>query len=698
MKRVHRLLLFACLTLASLPATGGAASAANPVRHDLAIHLDPERGNLRGVDRIRLPASPERFLEFRLAPAVTINSVTMAGASLDWSFSNGRLQIGPLPPNRTGDEPLAISYHGTFADPVPKAPLNNEDPSYGVATAITPRGTFLAGGAGWYPELPGPAFFRVRVIAPAGTSAVTAGRLLERGDTPEGFVSAWGTDHPLPALTLAAGQWSFKAEDAGSVAIYTFLGPANAHLADTYLAAARKYLDLYQARFGPYPFAKFAVVENFFPTGYGFPSWTLLGSSVVPLPFIVTTSLGHEIAHSWWGTGVRPDYRRGNWSEGLATYVADYLFKELDSPQAASDYRRKLLRDYATLVPAVRDYPLTRFSSRRSKLDQAIGYGKSAMVFHMARRLIGEEAFWEGLRRVAREKMFQQASWDDFAAAWDPEGKLQLADFIRQWVDRAGAPQLRLADVKQVRQSREWIVSGELIQVGRPYRLQLPLVLATESGLLTRSLAASGEVTPFLLRSPSQPLRLSVDPEADLFRRLDPNEVPATVNSLREPRNLAVILADGTDRLVHEASADLLTGLGREATWYREDQALAADLSKSDLLLVGWPRSPALRPQLPGELAIGPDCFTLNGEFFSDSSAVLFAVVPRAGAPTLQCALFLPLSPATAKIAARKIPHYGTFSYLAFTQGNNRLKGVWPVTDSPLIHRFGPTLQRSGKP
>ncbi|AMV72237.1 M1 family aminopeptidase [Desulfuromonas carbonis] len=698
MKRVHLLRLFACLTLLWFPATSVATAAANLVRHDLTIHLNSENGTLQGVDHITLPAPPDRFLKFQLSPLVSVDAVEVAGAPLGWSFDSGRLQVGPLPPNLPADATLAISYHGTFADPVPQAPLNNEDPSYGVATAITPQGTFLAGGAGWYPDLPGAALFRVKITAPAGISAVTAGRLVERGETPEGFVSIWETDHPLPALTLAAGSWSFKAEDYGSVAIYTFLGPANAHLADAYLAAARNWLELYQSRFGPYPFAKFAVVENFFPTGYGFPSWTLLGSSVVPLPFIVTTSLGHEIAHSWWGTGVRPDNSQGNWSEGLATYVADYLFKELESTQAASDYRRKLLRDYATLVPAARDYPLSHFSARRSKLDQAIGYGKSAMVFHMARHLVGEDAFWGGLRKVARERMFRQASWNDFAAAWDPKGKLQLAEFIRQWVDRAGAPQLRLADVKQVRQGQEWIVSGQLIQQGQPYRLQLPLLLETEAGPLTRSLAASGEVTPFLLRSPSQPRRLLIDPEADFFRRLDPSEVPATVNSLREGRDLVVILADDVDRLVGEAAADLLTGLGREATWYREKQALAADLSRSDLLLVGWPRSPALRPQLPGELTINPEGFILRGEFYPDPSAVLFAVFPRERTPALQCGLFLPLSPAGAKIAARKIPHYGTFSYLAFSEGNNRLKGVWPVTSSPLTHQFIPTSQEAGKP
>jgi hypothetical protein len=38
-------------------------------------------------------------------------------------------------------------------------------------------------------------------------------------------------------------------------------------LADTYLKATAGYLSLYENQFGPYPFPKFAIVENFFPTG-----------------------------------------------------------------------------------------------------------------------------------------------------------------------------------------------------------------------------------------------------------------------------------------------------------------------------------------------------------------------------------------------------------------------------------------------
>ena len=87
------------------------------------------------------------------------------------------------------------------------------------------------------------------------------------------------------------------------ITVATYLLPQNKHLAAAYLGATAEYLSLYSDLFGAYPFQKFAVVENFFPTGFGFPSYTLLGGRVLQLPFIIHTSLGHEIAHCWWGTG-----------------------------------------------------------------------------------------------------------------------------------------------------------------------------------------------------------------------------------------------------------------------------------------------------------------------------------------------------------------------------------------------------------
>ncbi|WP_243688632.1 hypothetical protein [Geotalea toluenoxydans] len=160
---------------------------------------------------------------------------------------------------------------------------------------------------------------------------------------------------------MSAGPYVIQERQLGHLDIYTYLYPQNAGLGKKYLDAAVKYIGMYTELFGPYPFDKFAAVENFFPTGYGYPSYTLMGGTVIRLPFIVDTSFPHEIAHCWWGNGVQVDYREGNWSEGLVTYLADYLLEEKKSPAAARDYRLRLLSDYSSLVKADRDFPLQKF-------------------------------------------------------------------------------------------------------------------------------------------------------------------------------------------------------------------------------------------------------------------------------------------------------------------------------------------------
>ena len=77
-----------------------------------------------------------------------------------------------------------------------------------------------------------------------------------------------------------------------------------------------------------YPYASFALVENFWETGYGMPGFTLLGPRVIRFPWILTSSYPHELLHNWWGNAVYVDYGRGNWCEGLTAYMADHLFAE----------------------------------------------------------------------------------------------------------------------------------------------------------------------------------------------------------------------------------------------------------------------------------------------------------------------------------------------------------------------------------
>lgn len=678
--------------------SGSAESKSSPavIDYHLKVDLHPVEQNLSAVATILMPPTVQPVI-LKLAAQADISQVELDSVSTMFTFDGGTLSIPAL--SALGDKParLTIRYRARFDDPLPIETIGIEDPSFGVGATILPEGTYLSAATSWFPRVDGlRGRHQVRISAPGGTMAITAGRLVETVTHDNRMVSVWENDFPLEGLALAAGRYELARDDFDGIQLLTFLSPENAALAPGYLAAMQRHLAFYREMLGPYPFSKFAVVENFLPTGYGMPSWTLLGKSVVRLPFLLDTSLPHEIVHSWWGNAVEVDYARGNWAEGLTTYLADYLLKERDNPVEALEYRRKLLRDYASLVTTQNDFPLTAFSGRMAKYQQAIGYGKGAMVFHMLRREIGDNTFRTALRRMAVAGDGQALNWNDIERIFSDASGKDLHWFFTQWVEQQGAPELLLDKVRSVRSRNGWTVSGLVRQTGRVYRLELPLKLTgNNNATLTLSVALTGMRTPFIFETSSAPATLEADPECDLFRRLSPSEVPATINDLLTPQQPLVIIADGQQGLV-AAGRDLLKGLHWDNADIVGEGALDPEsLPGRDLLLFGWPKREELQPQLPDGLAIsannGGSTWTIKGD--QPESDSIFAVLAGRHNPDGVRALFLSSTPETARTVASKIAHYGRYSLLLFAAGRNVAKMTWNPQTSLLQVVFPKELQ-----
>lgn len=676
----------ATVALLLVAACHAAPDVATTAHHELTVRLEPEVQRLEGRDRITVEPSGAEALRLRLSPGAEVTALSVNGEERDASLDGGVLDVALPAGAQRGETTVEVSYRAAFRDRAPAAPANTEDPSYGVVGTIGPEGVFLDAAAGWYPDVAeSRQDFRVRVEGPEEFEAITQGRRADRGVDGAARYSVWEVAHPVSGLSLSAGPYVVGESASGDVPIYTYFYREDGDVAASYREAVARYLALYRDLFGPYPFEKFAVVENFFPTGYGFPSYTLLGRQIIRLPFIRDQSLGHEVAHSWWGNGVLVDYEHGNWSEGLATYVADYLYRERASPKAAREYRRNILRDYATLVPPGEGFPLRAFTSRDSPASRAIGYGKSAMVFHMVRQRIGDRAFWDALRAVAHDKMFQRASWTDFRDAFARRGSTDLTAFFQQWVDRPGAPVLALEGVHLQPEDSGWVATGTLVQDRPFFDLRVPVALDTGNGTVPTRVPLRDATSRFRLTSTDPPEAVAVDPDVNLFRRLAPEELPPTVNAVRGSTALRVVEAGGLDEETRAACRVLLEGMGlTDAPVSSEGQVPAG----GDVLYLGWPKDPAALPPLPDGFAAGTGGFTVEGTRYDAPGDALFLVARRASAPDRVVAVFHPLSAAAARAAAPKIAHYGKYSYLAFQDGRNRAKGTWPVTRSPARYRF----------
>jgi len=462
--RIMAIAAAAILCTALVPEASASAASASAARmhHDLTAVITPQTGEISVRDRISVESLGSSKLDFTLAAHASNLVIRKDQRPLSFQRQGNRIRLHRDADGQSTPFVLEISYSAVFRDPVPKRPVNTDNPGYGVSGSITAQGTLLLAGSGWYPEFSvDRCTYRIRVEAPDGVLAVTAGRSLGHRREDGRSISEWQVDHPVRGLSLSAGRYVVRQRKVGPVTVATYLFPESRGLSESYLHHSIRYLKLYNQRFGPYPFDKFAVVENFFPTGYGFASYTLIGSRVLRLPFIVHTSLGHEIAHCWWGNAVYVDYRRGNWSEGLTTYTADYLYQEMQSEDAAQQYRRQMLRNYASLVKPADDFPLSEFRSRTDPASKAIGYDKAAMVFHMLRQRVGEEGFWTVLQEVYRSRKFETISWKDWQEAFERQSGSDLTQFFQQWIFRPGAPVMRL----ELRSSTEdGRVRGRLLQ------------------------------------------------------------------------------------------------------------------------------------------------------------------------------------------------------------------------------------------
>jgi aminopeptidase N len=447
-------------------------------------------------------------------------------------------------------------------------------------------------------------------------------------------------------------------------------------LCRTYLEATGEYLRMYDDMIGPYPFDKFAMVENWWQTGFGMPSFTLLGDRVIRLPFIVHTSYGHEILHNWWGNGVFVDYDGGNWCEGLTAYLADYTYKAKESEQAARDYRLGQLQGYLDYAAAGgRDFSLRRFTERDSPETQAVGYGKTMMVFHMVRRLLGDEAFFDGLRRFYTDYRFRKANWDDLAASFEAASGRSLTAWFEQWIGRPGAPVLTAALLDR---------DGDRVRIAvrqedPVYDLQVPI--RYEAGGEVRSQVVPLSDASVTVALDGGPQWVAIDPGFDIFRKLHRAEVPPALSQVLGMDSTVVVVGSRCSPEMAAALRELAADWSRNHDQIVVDEAEFTAPSGRGVWLFG---EGDLVDALFGKTQLYGRAPRDLRRKAADAGNSLIACFQDPGDEEIPWTAVLPAGASAVPALGRKLPHYGSYSYLVFHGEENVDKGRWVVESSPL--------------
>jgi len=667
-------------------------AAAEIPHHALRVTLEPDRGWIAVEDHLTLPPGQADWtfsLHADMAPRVTSGNATLIALGCQDHLERYRLVLHET------SAPVTLSYAGKIhheLDPVQESLGRRREWTQGI---ISREGVFLDGASAWYPRFEDQLLtFELTIALPSGWLAVSQGAGPNAHPSEQGVSVRWREAEPQDDIYLMAGAFRFYEQATPIASAQVYLRKHDEALANRYLEATARYLDLYTRLIGPYPYAKFALVENFWATGYGMPSFTALGSEVIRLPFIPLTSYPHEVLHNWWGNGVYVDYATGNWSEGLTSYLADHLLREETGQGAA--YRRETLQSYASYVRAERDFPLTAFRGRHTTASQAVGYGRTLMLFHMLRRDLGDRVFVEGLRRFYRDNRFRTAGFADLRRAFESVSGLDLGAFFGQWTTRTGAPALAIEAVSRIPTETGYRVSGRIRQTQdtEPFALRIPLVVQLKGREpMETQVDMRGRSTDFSLDVPDEPLRVALDPRFDLFRVLAPGESPPTLSSLFGADRGLILLPAAASPALREAYHSLAQTWSRDTPGWRTatDRELAALPKDQPVWLLGWEN------RFLAELTKRTPSFTLDPERraldlpegqFQDPEQSLALVADRGGLPPV--GWIATEAPEAVAGLARKLPHYGKYGYLVFSgkAPENHLKGQWPTTDSALTVRL----------
>ncbi|VFN02476.1 MAG: hypothetical protein BECKG1743D_GA0114223_104841 [Candidatus Kentron sp. G] len=690
-KSMKRVFVFVLVLLsASLPAR----EIQSPLHHDIELALQPAQHTLAVTDLVTLPG-----------PAENLTLTLHAGLKPRFFSDHGLVKVDKIQneddreqyritlPN--GTTRVRIEYAGTIHHALSASHAEQSRGFRATPGLIDAQGVFLAAGSLWYPQFDGYPYltFDMRAKLPAGWSSVSQGRRVgQHDDNP--VRDHWRVDKPQEEIYLIAAEFTEYRQSArlesGDVRTQVFLRAADRKLANKYLDAAATYLKMYEQLLGPYAYGKFALVENFWETGFGMPSFTLLGARVIRLPFILDSSYPHEILHNWWGNGVYVDYAGGNWSEGLTAYLADHLIKEQKG--RAAGYRQQGLQKYRDYAANGRDFPLGRFKGRHSPSTEAVGYGKALMLFHMLRKRLGDETFIEALRHLYRAYRFRTASFDDVRQIFEQVSGASLEPFFRQWVERTGAPELVLksALVDKVGERFRLRFTLEQVHSGVPYALDIPVAVSVDNQPQAKAFAVhmTARKQTFDLDLPVPATRVDIDPSFDLFRKLAMAETPPALTEAFGADDLLVVLpgrAQGDMKAAWRAFAARVSHMGPERAVTVTDDEIQSLPTDKAVMILGWNNRFAAR--LQRELARHPIHFGVEHVQVGQERTVkgnhAFAWVTRVdgtdGKSHARALIAADLAGALPGLA-RKIPHYHKYSYLAFAgqEPANRSCNVFP--------------------
>jgi aminopeptidase N len=559
--RRRSLIVLALLLSAGARAHAGAepqASHAYPFRatnYNVEVILHPENQTISAQAKVDFVAGQvARTVLVELHPDLQIQSVKGSdGQPLTFGRDNNNPLLLSISLNGTATPGKQVTLTFEYSGPVSS---DEDSPTRGVRFAsVDKTSAYLLLPARWFPltDYPSNRYTGTfNIIVPANFAVTGTGKAdppnMRAGigvGAPQQASYVFHCDQAAPVGSFVAGSLQLSPVESQGYQFSFFTPPAQAGTAANYANSLATIMSYFSDTFGPLapgPGSNLNVTVAQMPDGtldaYAAPGLLLISARQWTTMPPNDRVLARLAAAQWWGNRVLPATPSDVWlTDGLSRYGEALYAEQSDGiaglHRALDDFAVGALM-YEDASPISKAGHLSPYSDDwRSVVDE-----KGAMVFHMLRAELGDDAFNALLKDFYKQREGKTASIEEFETLAESripplkkgEPPVNLVSFFSQWLDSTGVPEFSM-QYTVYRTPRGFKVVGKILQGLDTFRMPVQMRVDTEGNPETKTFLVVGTTTPFQMDTFGRPKPggVIIDPNNALLKSSPRLRVRATV-------------------------------------------------------------------------------------------------------------------------------------------------------------------------
>jgi len=471
--------------------------------YDISLKADPAAKTISGTTVMTArTVIPTNVIVLDLDTPYAISAVTDGVNKLDYSRKEGKIWIWFPLTKQVGDEiKTSITYSGTPRI-APNPPwiggfmwAKTGDGSPWISVALQNDGADLLFPSKDHPS-DKPATASMRVTVPDPLVAVGPGKLEGSVKNSDGTSTYnWRMTNPIANYSLVFNaapyrliEDSVKSVSGDMIPIKLYILPENYEKGAKLIEETKKYNAFLEKYLGPFPFRsqKLGIVET--PhLGMEHSTHIAYGNKYKFAADGFDWLMLHEFGHEWWANLVTASDWRDFWiHEGFQSFMDTLWVEETKGKEAYLQAMRNRAKGFRNMQPVAPREPKIAYQVYMAEPDYIKSdgdiYGKGAYILHTLRYLIGDDAFFRSLRRMAYPNK-EMETWtdgrqsrlvntDDFLTIAEAESKMDLNWFFDLYLRQPKLPKLVSETAGGVLTLR-WETPNNL-----PFRMPVDVIIA----------------------------------------------------------------------------------------------------------------------------------------------------------------------------------------------------------------------------